>query len=140
MTGGLVFTAASVLVAATPQANPLGSVSITVTAKALGRIELLIADCAEIDLAPAAGSEARSYEMATRPVRLDTLTGEPTVVVRAIGIADAAALTLGIRLEASQRVGDIAVVLNHDFGNVDLTAGSPVAVMRLPLGDLRADR
>jgi hypothetical protein len=113
--------------------SPAVHVSITVTAQALRDIGLLIAACPEIALADVADSGLRGYEMATHPIRLDALTGDPTVVIHASGIDEPTALTLQVRLEASAPISGTSVALLHDFGDLTLTAEAPVASLQLPL-------
>ena len=135
-------TGASALVRTAPPGTSLaGSASIIVTAKALAEIDLLIAKCCvDIVVANTTGSGQRSYEMATIPIRLDTLSGDPAVVIRAIGIVELTDLVLAMRLEFEDRFKQRTLVFHHDFGDVRLTAESPVATRRLPLSRFRSDQ
>ncbi|MCV7401595.1 hypothetical protein H7K24_15750 [Mycobacterium fragae] len=126
---------------APPGASPAGSVSIMVTAKALAEIDLLIAKrCVDIVLADAAGGGERSYEMVTRPIRLDTLRSDAAVVIRATGIVERTDLGLAVRFEVDDRFKQRPLVFHHDCGNVCLTAESPVATRLLPLSRFRSDQ
>jgi hypothetical protein len=139
MTDGLVLFAVAVIVgSALPQTNSAAKVSVVVTAKALAQIDLLIASSSDIALADLAVCPGRSsYEMATTPIRLDALSGEPVVVVRAMGIGECAELMLAVRFELKDIFGRHVSVFQHDFGEVRLTADSPEARMRLSLDPLR---
>jgi hypothetical protein len=141
MAEGVVLTGASALVRTAPPGTSLaGSASIIVTAKALAEIDLLIAKCCvDIVLADAPDSGQRSYEMVTVPIRLDTLSGDPAVVIRAIGIVERTDLVLTVRFEFEDRFKQRTLVFHHDFGDVCLTAESPVATRRLPLSLFRSD-
>jgi hypothetical protein len=142
MAEGVVLTGAAALVTtAPPGASPAGSVSIMVTAKALAEIDLLIAKrCVDIDLADAPGGVRRNYEMVTRPIRLDTLSSDPAVVIRAIDIVERTDLAVAVRFEVNDRFKQRTLVFHHDFGDVCLTAESPVATRRLPLSQFRSDQ
>ena len=137
-----MLTGASALVTtAPPGASLAGSVSIMVTAKTLEEIDLLIAKCCvDIVLANAPGSGQRSYEMVTIPIPLDTLSGDPAVVIRAIGIVERTDLVVAVRFEIEDRFKQRTLVFHHNVGDVCLTAESPVATRRLPLGRFRSDQ
>jgi len=137
MSAGRVLTGATAIVDTSIRE---GSVSISITAKVLAAIDLLLADCAEIVLAGVAGCGPRSYGMATRPIRLDALTGDPTVVVRAIGVGGSGELRVALRLEFGHPDGGDALVLDHEFGDVGVTEQAPVAAMPLPVRRFRGDR
>jgi hypothetical protein len=119
--------------AARDKPTPAVHVSITVTAQALSSIGLLIATCPEIALTDVAESGLSGYEMTTYPIRLDALTGDPTVVIRARGIDEPTALALQVRLEASAQTSERSIALLHDFGDLTLTAEAPAASLQLPL-------
>lgn len=142
MAEGVVLTGAAALVTtAPPGASPVGSVSIMVTAKALAEMDLLIAKrCADIVLADATGGGERSYEMVTRPIRLDTLSSDAAVVIRATGIVERTDFGLAVRFEVDDRFKQRTFVFHHDCGDVCLTAESPVATRRLPLSRFRSDQ
>lgn len=135
MAEGVVLTGAAALVTtAPPAANSAGSVSIMVTAKALAEIDLLIAErCVDIVLAGGEGGGQRSYDMVTRPIRLDTLSSDPAVVIRAIGIVQRTDLVVAVRFEVDDRFKQRTLVFQHDCGDVCLTAESPVVTRLLPL-------
>jgi hypothetical protein len=139
MAEGVVLTGASALVAIAPPGGSFaGSVSLMVTAKALSEIDLLIAKCrVDIVLGNAPGSGRRNYEMATIPIRLDTLSGDPALVVRAIDIVERTDLTVAVRFELADRFNQRTSVFDHEFRDVRLTAESPVATRRLPLSRFR---
>src|SRR5947209_11743629 len=120
MAEGVVLTGASALVTiAPPGTSPAGSVSIMVTAKVLADIALLIARCClDFVLATAPGALQHSYEMATIPIRLDTLSGDPAVVIRAIGIVERTDLVVTVRFEIEDRFKQRTLVFRHDFGDV----------------------
>jgi hypothetical protein len=136
MSAGSVLTSAAAIVA-TPIRR--GSVSISITAKVLGTIGLLLADRTEIVLADVADCGPRSYDMATRPIRLDTLTGDTTVLVRAVGVGGSGELMVAVRLEFNDPHGGSSLVLDHDFGDVGVTEQTPLAAMPLPVRQLRGD-
>jgi hypothetical protein len=141
MAEGVVLTGAAALVTtALPGASPAGSASIMVTAKALAEIDLLIAKrCVDIVLADASGGGPRSYEMVTRPIRLDTLSSDAAVVIRAIDIVERTDLEVAVRFEVDDRFNQRNLVFHHDCGEVCLTAESPVATRHLPLSRFRSD-
>ena len=142
MAEGVVLTGASALVTTAPPRTSLaGSVSIMVTAKVLAEIDLLIAkSCVDIVLANRSGSGQLSYEMVTIPIRLDTLSGDPAVMIRAVGIVERTDLVVAVRFEFEDRFKQRTLVSHHDFGDVCLTAESPVATKRLPLSRFRSDQ
>jgi hypothetical protein len=69
---------------------------------------------------------------------LDTLSGDPAVVIRATGIVERTDLVVAMRFEAEDRFKQRTLVFHHDFGDVCLTAESPAATRRLPLSRLRS--
>jgi hypothetical protein len=125
--------------AAAEKPSPAAHVSITVTAKALSTIDLLIATCPCIALTDVGHTGLCGYEMATKPIRLDALTGDPTVVIRASGIDEPTALALQVRLEASAPTSETSVALLHDFGDLTLSAEAPVASLQLPLSSFHTN-
>lgn len=139
MSEGVVLTGAAALVTiALPGSGPAGSVSIMITAKALD-VDLLIAKCCiDVVLAVASGAGQCSHEMVTRPIRLDTLSGDPAVVIRAVGNLARTDLVVAVRFEIDDRFKQRTLVFHHDFGDICLTAESPVATRRLPLSRLRS--
>jgi hypothetical protein len=140
MTSALVLRRASAMLAAAGETpSPAAHLSITVTAQALSDIGLLIASCPEIAINDIADSGLRGYSMATNPIRLDALTGDPTVMIRASGIDEPTALTLQGRLEASPPTNETSVALLHDFGDLTLTAEAPVARLLLSLSSFHAN-
>jgi hypothetical protein len=140
MAEGFVLTGASALLTtAPPGTNPAGSVSIMVTAKVLAEIDLLIAKCC-VDFANAPRSLQGSYEMITNPIRLDTLSDDPAVVIRAIGITKRTDLAVAVRFEVEDRFKQRSLLFHHDLGDVRLTAELPTATRRLPLSRFRCDQ
>ncbi|OBH60715.1 hypothetical protein [Mycobacterium sp. E2479] len=77
--------------------------------------------------------------MVTIPIRLDTLSGDPAVVIRAIGIVKRTELLVAMGFEVADRFKQRTSVFHHDFGGVCLTAESPVATRRLPLCRFRSE-
>src|SRR3954471_7116723 len=133
MAEGFVLTGASALVTtAPPGRSPAGSVSIMVTAKVLAEIDLLIAKCC-VDFVDARCSLQHCYEMITNPIRLDTLSGDPPVVIRAIGITKRTDLAVAVRFEVEDRFKQRSLLFHHNLGDVRLTAESPATTRRLPL-------
>ncbi|OBI27644.1 hypothetical protein A5709_04940 [Mycobacterium sp. E1386] len=118
-----------------------------VIAKALSEIDLLIAKCC-VDIVGASssgsgsgsGSGQRSYEMVTTPVRLDTLSGDPWMVIRSTGSVERTHLVVSVRFQVADRFRQCTFTFHHDFGDVCLTAQSPVATRQLPLGRFRPNR
>lgn len=141
MAEAVVLTGASVLVTTAPPDTTFGgTVSILVTGRALAELDLLIAKCCiNTALANASGTGQRSYEMVTNPIRLDTLSGESAVVIRAIGVVERTDLVVAMRFKFEDQLKQRILVFHQDFGNVCLTAESPVATRRLPLRHLRSD-
>ncbi|SRX96194.1 hypothetical protein MSP7336_04470 [Mycobacterium shimoidei] len=140
MAEGVVLTRAAALLTLTPAGpSPTGSLSIVVTAQALAEYDLLLAKCCvDIDLADVPGGVQHTYEMVTRPIRLDTLSSDPAVVIRAIDIVGRTDLVMAVRFELNDRFKQRTSVFRHDFGDICLTAESPVATRRLPLSRLPA--
>lgn len=143
VTTALVLRRASAMMAAVgQQPSSTAQVSITVTAQVLGDITLLIASCQGILLSDVIDSNLdsnlRGFDMDTHPIRLDTLSADPRVVIHADGIDQPTALSLQVRLEAAALTSYANVALLHDFGGLILTAHAPVASFRLPLSRLRA--
>ncbi|OBG62596.1 hypothetical protein A5703_21120 [Mycobacterium sp. E188] len=76
--------------------------------------------------------------MVTAPIRLDTISGDPTVVIRYTGIAERTELAVSLRFEAEDRFTQRTLTFQHDFGGVCLTAQSPVVTRRMPLRRFRS--
>lgn len=148
MAEGVVLAGASALVRTAPKgASPAGSVSIMVIAKALSEIDLLIAKCC-VDIVGASssgpgsgsGSGRWTYEMATTPIRLDTLSGDPSVVIRSTGSVERTHLVVSVRFEVIDRFRQCTYTFHHDFGDVCLTAQTPVVTRQLPLSRFRSNQ
>ncbi|WP_313865437.1 hypothetical protein [Mycobacterium sp.] len=135
---GLVLARAAAMVAAVPHSPSEGiQMSITIVAKALITIDLLPAQCSDIDLADCVASgEERRYDMVFTPVHWDTLSSEPTVLIRATGLGEPAEIGLALELEFTNLRTERSVAVDHRFAPVCLTAQMPVARMRLPLNHL----
>jgi hypothetical protein len=133
----LVLTAAAAIVrCGPPREVTAGRLSIAITAKVLSMIDLLIAQCTDIDLDEIHEDiDQRRYPMATKPVRLDTLSGDVAVLVRAADIAEPVGLVLAVRLEGSCGCHGNTFAVHHEFGDVTLTAAAPSARMLLPFSD-----
>jgi hypothetical protein len=142
MTEGLILAAAAAIVGtARSPASPVGSVSLVVTARALGTIDLMIAKCEDIALVDLSDSGGpRSYEMATTPIRVEALSGDPVVVIRATGVAERTDLALAVRFEFKDSFGTNVLAFHNDFGAVPLTTESPAASLRLPLRSFRSEQ
>ncbi|MFP1154294.1 hypothetical protein ACK280_19685 [Mycobacterium sherrisii] len=139
MTTALVLRRAlAMLAAAGEQPSSTARVSITVMARVLGDVTLVIASCHQIPLRDVTESVPRVFDMDTHPIRLDTLSGDPRVVIRADGIDLPADLSLRVHLEATALTSDSTAALLHDFGELTLTAQAPMVNLQLPLGHLRA--
>jgi hypothetical protein len=78
-----------------------------------------------------------SASMITIKIPLDTLSGDPAVVIRTIGIAERTDLVVAMRFEVEDQFKQRTLVFDHDFGDVCLTAASPVVTRRLPLRRFR---
>jgi hypothetical protein len=52
------------------------------------------------------------------PIRLDTLSGDPAVVIRTIGIAERTDLVVAMRFEVEDRFRQRTLVFHHDFGDI----------------------
>jgi hypothetical protein len=77
--------------------------------------------------------------MATRPIRLDTLTGDTTALVRAVGVGGSGELMVVVRLEFNDPHGGSSLVLDHDFGDAGVAEQTPLATMPLSVRQLRGD-
>jgi hypothetical protein len=78
--------------------------------------------------------------MVTIPIRLDTLSGDPAMAIRTIGIAERTDVVVAMRFEVEDRFKQRTLVFHHDFGDVCLTAESPLVTKRLPLRRFRSDQ
>jgi hypothetical protein len=133
MTPELMLSGAAVLLGVTRDvANSPGCLSVTITARALVTIDLLIADCADIVLAEVGDAGCRTYEMAVRPIRLDTLTGPPKLTFRAIGITTAIDISPVLRLTLDHPDADQALIASHTVGEFSLSNQRPVFTTPLP--------
>jgi hypothetical protein len=134
---GLVLTAAAAFVrGGPPRGVTSGRLSIAITAKVLSMIDLLIAQCADIDLDEVSDHlDQRRYAMATNPIRLDTLSGDLAVVIRAADMAERVGLVLAVRLEGCPGSSESTFAFHHEFAGITLTAEAPEASMLLPLRD-----
>jgi hypothetical protein len=114
MTDGLVLTGAAAILAAAPgTASSPGAVSISITAKALTTIDLLLADCADIALAEVADAPGqRRYE---------------TVIL------------VAVQFNVDDRFNGRAFVVNHRFGEVRLGSQTPTASWVLPRAVFKRD-
>jgi hypothetical protein len=141
MTDGLVLTgAAAILTAAPGTASSPGAVSISITAKALTTIDLLLADCADIALAEVADAPGqRRYEMVTTPLRLDTLSDDPAVTIRGSGIPEQTVILVAVQFNVDDRLNGRAFVVNHRFGEVRLGSQTPTASWVLPRAVFKRD-
>jgi hypothetical protein len=133
MTPELMLSGVSVSLGVSPEAaDSPGLLSVTITARALMTIDLLIADCADIVLAEAGGAGYRTYELAVRPIRLDTLTGPPVLTFRAIGITTTIDISPVLQLTLDHPDADHAFKTSHTVGELSLSSQTPVFTTPLP--------
>ena len=133
MTPELMLSGAAVSLGVPPDAaNSPGCLSVTITARALVTIDLLIADGADIVLAEVGDAGDRTYEMAVRPIRLDTLTGPPKLTFRAIGITTAIDISPVLRLTLDHPDAEQPLITSHTVGEFSLSSQTPVFTTQLP--------
>jgi hypothetical protein len=75
-------------------------------------------------------------EMAATSVLLDTLSGDPTLVVHADGIAGPTEFALSIELEVNDRSTQNISRWQYDLGVFRLLPDAPAATKELPLDDM----
>jgi hypothetical protein len=128
----LVLTGATVVaVAYRPQSH--GSISITLTGKALSN-DLLLADTGTIAIATLSDhTDARSHPMSVVPMRLDILSGVPAIRVLGRGVTEPTRLRLLVELTARNPHTATASAMTCECDSVLLDARAPLAVLDFQL-------
>jgi quercetin dioxygenase-like cupin family protein len=137
-TRGLVLHRASVM-AASDQPHSPGSISITLTGKALDN-DLLLADTGTIALTSLGSrANARILLMRVVPMQLDMLSDSPTICVQGRGMTEPTQLQLVVELTARNPHTDTTSVMTCKYDSVLLDAQTPLLLMDFELqqGELR---
>jgi hypothetical protein len=124
----LVLAGATAMAAADPRQSR-GSISITLTGKALSS-DLLLADTGKIALT-SLGDHADTYShpMSVVPMRLDLLSDLPTIRVQGHGVTEPLQLRLAVELTAQNPHTDTTSVMTCEFDSVFIDARAPLAVL-----------
>ena len=137
-TRGLVLLGATAM-AASDQPQSQGSISITVTGKALSN-DLLLADTGTIALTSLGDhADARIHPMRVVPMQLDMLSDLPAICVRGRGMTEATQLRLVVELTARNPHTDTTSVMRCKYDSVLLDAHAPLVLLDFELqhGELR---
>ena len=128
----LVLTAATATAAADPPQSH-GSISITLTGKALSN-ELLLADTGNIALTSLGDhADTHSHPMSVVPMRLDLLSDLPAIRVLGHGVTEPMRLRLVVELTARNPHTDTTSVMTCEFDSVLLDPQTPLAVLDFQL-------
>jgi quercetin dioxygenase-like cupin family protein len=138
-TRGLVLLGATAMAAADRPQSQGGSISITLTGKALSN-DLLLADTGTIELRSLGGhAGARIHPMRVVPMRLDMLSDLPAIGVSGRGMTEPTQLRLVVELTAHNPLTETTSVMTCEYDSVILDAQTPFALLDFELqhGDLR---
>jgi quercetin dioxygenase-like cupin family protein len=137
-TRGLVLLGATAM-AASDQPRSQGSISITLTGKALSN-DLLLADTGTIALTSLGDhADARIHPMRVVPMPLDMLSDLPAICVRGRGMTEPTQLRLVVELTARNPHTDTTSVMTCKYDSVLLDAQTPLVLLDFELqhGELR---
>jgi quercetin dioxygenase-like cupin family protein len=133
-TRGLVLFGATAM-AASDQPQRQGSISITLTGKALSN-DLSLADTGAIPLTSLGDrADARIHPMSVVPMQLDMLSDLPSICVRGCGMTEPTQLRLVVELTARNPNTDITSVMTCKYDSVLLDAQTPLVMLDFELQD-----
>jgi quercetin dioxygenase-like cupin family protein len=119
--------------ASTLQPQSHGSISITLTGKALSE-DLLLADTGNIAMTSLGDhADARSHPMSVVPMRLDLLSDLPAIRLLGRGLTESTQLRLVIELTARNPHTDTTSVMTCEYESVLLDAQTPLALLEFQL-------
>ena len=125
--------AGATAMAAADQPQSQGSISITLTGKALSN-DLLLADTGNIALTSLGDhADARSHPMRVVPMRLDMLSDLPAIRVLGRGMTEPTQLRLVVELTARNPHTDTTSVMTCEYDSVRLDAQTPLALLDFQL-------
>lgn len=125
--------AGATAMAATDQPQSQGSISITLTGKALSN-DMLLADTGNIAFASLGDhADARGHPMSVLPVRLDMLSELPAICVLGRGVTEPTQLRLVVELTARNPHSDTTWVMACEYDSVRLDAHTPLALLDFQL-------
>jgi quercetin dioxygenase-like cupin family protein len=128
----LVLAGATAMAAAEPRQSR-GSISITLTGKALSN-DLLLADTGNIALTSLGDhADALSHPMSVVPMRLDMLSELPAIRVLGHGVTEPTQLRLVVELTARNPHTDTATVMTCECDSVLLDPQTPLALLDFQL-------
>ncbi len=131
-TRGLVLLGATAM-ATSDQPQSQGSISITLTGKALSN-DLLLADTDAIALASLSDhADPRIQPMRVVPMPLDMLSDLPAICVLGRGMTEPTQLRLAVELTARNPHNDTTSVLTCEYESVLLDAQMPLVVLDFEL-------
>jgi hypothetical protein len=131
-TRDLVLAAATAMAAA-DQPQSRGSISITLTGRALSN-DVLLADTGDIALTSLGDhADARSHPMRVVPMRLDMLSEPPAIRLLGRGLTESTRLRLVVELTARNPHSDTTSVMTCEYHSVRLDAQMPVALLDFQL-------
>jgi hypothetical protein len=121
--------------AASDQPQSHGSISITLTGKALSN-DLSLADTGTIPLTSLGDhADARIHPMRVVPMQLDMLSDVPAICVRGRGITEATQLRLVVDLTVRNPHTDTTSVMTCTYDSVLLDVQTPLMKMDFELQD-----
>jgi quercetin dioxygenase-like cupin family protein len=124
----LVLAGATTMAAADPPQSQ-GSISITLTGKALSE-DLLLADTGTIAMTSLGDhTDARSHPMSVVPMRLDLLSDLPVIRVLGRGVTEPTQLRLVVELTARNPHTDTTSVMTCEYYSVPLDSQTPLALL-----------
>ena len=119
--------------AAADQPQSQGSISITLTGKALSE-DLLLADTGNIAMTSLGDhADARSHPVSVVPMRLDMLSDAPAIRVLGRGVIEPTQLRLVVELTARNPHTDTTSVMTCEYDSVLLDAQTPLALLDFQL-------
>ena len=125
--------AGATAMAAAHQPQSQGSISISLTGKALSE-DLLLADTGNIAMTSLGDhTDARNHPMSVVPMRLDLLSDLPAIRVLGRGVTEPTRLRLMVELTAHNPHTDTTSVMTCEFDSVHLDAQTPFALLDFQL-------
>jgi hypothetical protein len=110
----------------------VGEISIMITAKALTTIDISLARYPRVALEDLSSTRTLRYRMELSPTPVETITGDPVVQIRAVGIDGATRLSVSFELTVENRNTCRTFVAEYSLGSVRLSPEAPVFTAPLP--------
>jgi hypothetical protein len=110
----------------------VGEIAITITAKALTTIDISLAHHPRVALDGLTSTGTQQYPMELSPTPVETITGDPTMRIRAAGIGGAAHISVSVEFTIENRNTRATFVSGYSFGDVHLSPEAPAFSAPLP--------